>query len=106
MFLTTLPYLRNIQNWQTSSSQNVLGLWIYSKRCKGRMMLTVTRYLLPHTQDPISTLLHEIQHWIQDKETFATGGNQNSAVAALLQAQKELQPKSLLPIWRSNTQIR
>jgi hypothetical protein len=52
--------------------------------------------LTPYVQDPISTLLHEVQHWIQNKETFATGGNQSSAVAALPQKQKELLAKELI----------
>jgi len=36
--------------------------------------ITVT----PHAKDPFSTLLHEIQHWIQRKEGFGPGGNAES----------------------------
>lgn len=36
--------------------------------------LTVT----PYAQDPLSTALHEVQHWVQGKENFARGGNSKS----------------------------
>jgi len=41
--------------------------------------LTIT----PYAKDPGSTILHEMQHWIQSKEGFATGGNEDMAVKAL-----------------------
>lgn len=36
--------------------------------------ITVT----PYAKDPFSTLIHEIQHWIQRKEGFGPGGNAES----------------------------
>lgn len=32
----------------------------------------------PHATDPHSTALHEIQHWIQEKEGWSPGGNQDT----------------------------
>lgn len=34
--------------------------------------------ITPYAQDPLSTLLHEVQHWVQQKEGFAPGGNAES----------------------------
>lgn len=39
--------------------------------------------LTPYVKDPIGTLLHEVQHWIQSQEGFATGGNESSAIENL-----------------------
>ncbi len=39
-----------------------------------------TLQITPYAKDPKSTMLHEIQHWIQSKEGFAAGGNENMAV--------------------------
>ncbi len=33
----------------------------------------------PYAQNPLSTILHEVQHWIQTKEGFATGANPDTA---------------------------
>lgn len=41
---------------------------------------TNTINITPYAKDPESTLLHEVQHWIQEKEGFATGGNQDAAI--------------------------
>lgn len=41
---------------------------------------TNTINITPYAKDPESTLLHEVQHWIQEKEGFATGGNQDVAI--------------------------
>jgi hypothetical protein len=43
----------------------------------------------PYAQDPLSTLLHEIQHAIQMYEGFAKGGNENSVWEALPVETKE-----------------
>lgn len=32
-------------------------------------------YVTPYARDPLSTVLHEIQHWIQSKEGFENGAN-------------------------------
>lgn len=50
---------------------------------------TNTMTVTPYAKDPLSTLLHEIQHWVQNKEGFATGGNQQSAIRNLPQDRKE-----------------
>jgi hypothetical protein len=40
--------------------------------------------ITPYAEDASSTLLHEIQHWVQQTEGFAEGGNQKSAANAIL----------------------
>lgn len=61
-----------------------------------------TIQITPYAKDPLSTLLHEVQHWVQEQEGFATGGNENSALDAATpeqlqrqakQAMEKLQPK-------------
>ena len=37
----------------------------------------------PNSPDPEASLLHELQHWIQNQEDFGRGGNTESAVRAL-----------------------
>lgn len=44
--------------------------------------------LTPYSQNPLETLLHEAQHYIQEKEGFAQGGNANSVL-------KEITPDNL-----------
>ncbi len=41
--------------------------------------------ITPYAQDPLSTLLHEVQHAIQTIEVFAKGGNEKSALEAVSQ---------------------
>jgi len=41
---------------------------------EGRNKIVIT----PYAEDPRSTMLHEMQHWVQAKEGFAPGGNYNS----------------------------
>jgi hypothetical protein len=41
---------------------------------EGRNKIVIT----PYAKDPRSTILHEMQHWVQAKEGFAPGGNYNS----------------------------
>lgn len=38
--------------------------------------------IAPDAPDPEATLFHEVQHWVQDKEGFASGGNTQSAIKA------------------------
>ena len=52
--------------------------------------------ITPYTKNPMSTLLHEIQHVIQMYEGFAKGGNENSVWAALPIETKENIAKGLL----------
>ena len=40
--------------------------------------------ITPYAEDASSTLLHEIQHWVQQTEGFAEGGNEKSAVNAIM----------------------
>jgi HJR/Mrr/RecB family endonuclease len=42
----------------------------------------------PYAVDPLSTLLHEIQHWIQNKEGFARGSNTQKAMEILTPNQR------------------
>lgn len=42
----------------------------------------------PNAENALSTMLHEMQHWIQDKEGFALGSNTEVAMKSLSQAQK------------------
>lgn len=44
---------------------------------------TNTIGLTPYGENPFSTLLHEVQHWIQAKEGFAQGGSPESVMKAL-----------------------
>jgi hypothetical protein len=46
----------------------------------GKNQIQVT----PYAEDASSTLLHEIQHWVQQTEGFAEGGNERSAVNAII----------------------
>jgi hypothetical protein len=46
--------------------------------------ITVT----PYAVDPLSTLLHEVQHWIQNKEGFARGSNTQKAMEILTPNQR------------------
>lgn len=52
--------------------------------------------ITPYAQHPLSTLLHEVQHWIQTQEGFAQGGNEDSVFAALSDEQKAELAKKLL----------
>jgi hypothetical protein len=40
--------------------------------------------ITPYAEDASSTLLHEIQHWVQQTEGFEEGGNEKSAANAIL----------------------
>jgi hypothetical protein len=44
---------------------------------------TNTINITPYAENPKGTLLHEIQHWIQDKEGFSRGGNTESALRGM-----------------------
>jgi hypothetical protein len=39
--------------------------------------------ITPYGKEPLSTLLHEIQHWIQSKEGFARGGSSETVIGNL-----------------------
>ena len=43
----------------------------------------MTIYLNPEAKDVLSTLLHEVQHWIQRKEGFARGGSASTVLEKL-----------------------
>lgn len=59
------------------------GFFDYEKRLQGSFNPdTNTVNITPYSQDPESTLIHEIQHWIQRKEGFASGGNEQSVIKA------------------------
>lgn len=45
----------------------------------------------PSLKDVHSTLLHEVQHWIQNKEGFARGGNLEVGANAIIEAKTALQ---------------
>jgi hypothetical protein len=46
--------------------------------------------ITPYAKDPLSTLLHEVQHWIQEKEGFASGGDENAVKLDDLSALQKL----------------
>jgi len=50
----------------------------------------------PNATDPLSTLLHEVQHWVQVSEGLAFGGNSDSVVSLLTPEQKRRVTKSAL----------
>lgn len=64
---------------------------------------TNTLNITPYSKDPESTLLHEVQHWIQEHEGFATGGNLEIAkekatpgqIQAIVRAEVEEKNKEL-----------
>lgn len=64
---------------------------------------TNTLNITPYSKDPESTLLHEVQHWIQEHEGFATGGNLEVAkekatpgqIQAIVRAEVEEKNKEL-----------
>lgn len=58
--------------------------------------------ITPYAKEPLSTLLHEVQHWIQEKEGFAKGGNEQSVIDNLSSKQKEELAKSSLDKLQSN----
>jgi len=43
----------------------------------------------PYAKNPESTIRHELQHWIQAQEGFATGGNADSVIEKLTDTQKQ-----------------
>ncbi len=49
-------------------------------------LMTITPYAL----DPLSTVLHEAQHWIQFREKFSVGGNVYTAIMSMPDKEAEL----------------
>lgn len=67
--------------------------------------------LTPYTKDPLGTLLHEAQHYIQEKEGFGLGGNAESVLNVVpestkLQAAKEAIDKLSSKISRTGEVIK
>lgn len=59
------------------------GLFDRGQRLQGSFNpATNTVNITPYNKNPESTLIHEIQHWIQEKEGFASGGNEQSVIKA------------------------
>ncbi len=50
---------------------------------------TNTIGVTPYAKDPLSTILHEVQHYIQGKEGFARGGNPETALSLMPEARKQ-----------------
>ncbi len=44
--------------------------------------------ITPHAVNPLSTLVHELQHWVQDKEGHAVGGSPEQVVHAMTNEQR------------------
>ena len=61
---------------------------------------TNTVNITPYSKDPESTLIHEIQHWIQEKEGFSSGGNEDSALKA---ASPKMIEKALAKVVKEKT---
>lgn len=69
------PELRDVKFTRSNS------LWDWSGSVQGWFQpATNTINLTPKVKDPRGTLLHEIQHWIQEKEGFTPGGNDKTAL--------------------------
>lgn len=64
--------------------------WFELGRDRDRIVVT------PVAADPLSTLLHEVQHWVQAKEGFAFGGSPDTVVSLLTPEQKQRVRKSAL----------
>jgi len=43
----------------------------------------------PYANDPLGTILHEVQHYIQEKEKFGLGGNANTVLQSIPQNELE-----------------
>ena len=57
------------------------GFFDWNQRLQGSFNpATNTVNITPYNKNPESTLIHEIQHWIQEKEGFASGGNEDIAI--------------------------
>lgn len=72
-FIKNAPFLdfgRSIQGW-FSDTENTIAV-------------------TPYAQNPLSTLLHEVQHWVQNKERFAPGGNVESTALTNKEALEKL----------------
>ena len=54
----------------------------WSESVQGYFSSDGTITITPYAKNPFSTLLHEIQHWIQRKEGFGPGGNAESVQLA------------------------
>ena len=54
----------------------------WSESVQGYFSPDGTITITPYAKNPFSTLLHEIQHWIQRKEGFGPGGNAESVQLA------------------------
>jgi hypothetical protein len=47
-------------------------------------------------KDPVGTLLHEVQHWVQDKEGFAFGASPSTIWDALTDEQKRIEAQAAI----------
>lgn len=57
-------------------------------------------FVTPYAQDPLSTTLHEIQHWIQGREGFENGASPNTVDMSNTAALKKIQAQFQLAITR------
>jgi len=75
------PEAKNIQVFVKKSlpGSNIQGSFNPDKK-------SITLYT--KAADPLGTLLHEVQHWVQDKEGFAVGGSPEGVWNQLSPAQK------------------
>lgn len=78
------PEARQIRVSRLADSSSASGKF-YSE--SNRIVLNA----LKGNMENFSTLLHEIQHWIQEKEGFARGGNLDIASDQIIQAKTEIQ---------------
>jgi hypothetical protein len=62
----------------------VQHLWTFLEQEQGSYNGKNQIQITPYAEDASSTLLHEIQHWVQQTEGFAEGGNEKSAVNAIM----------------------
>ncbi len=71
------PELKSLEVWTDD-----LGVYTRGRLVRdefGKFSITLNEELLKDVLQMRSTLLHEVQHWIQFKENFAKGGNETMA---------------------------
>lgn len=71
------PELKSLEVWTDD-----LGVFTRGRLVRdefGKFSITLNEELLKDVLQMRSTLLHEVQHWIQFKENFAKGGNETMA---------------------------
>jgi len=88
------PEARNIKVFlQKSGGRSLQGSYDSSDK-------SITLYA--DAVDPLGTLLHEVQHWVQDKEGFAFGSSPSTVWDALSDDQKRVEAQASVDVLNSD----